>query len=416
MNTSQQDYINMNREVSVADSKSSAPMGTLLEPQSAEAIQAWMISKVAEELKIPPSHISVGLPLTSYGLESRVALTITGDLTSWLGRDLRATLLWEFPTIKGLAQYLATNLLHQDGCYEWPPSSSSLVAIQPDGSRPPFFCVHELTGTVVTLYDLARHLGLDQPLYGLQAQGLNDKEAPHARIEDMAGHYLNEIRSLQPEGPYFIGGLCFGGLVALEMAQQLQAQGQEVGVLALCDATYNPSARHRLLACRIKFHLRHLAVLSPQQKLAYVLDRMILINKLIKATTRQRIRSKLWQSAYKIYKKINKINSGHKASLPFQNKLARALDNVEECCMLAAREYVPQVYAGKVTFFRSSEQPLLPYNDPQMIWGELFGDLEVRDVPGGHITFYKEPHVKVLAEQLRTCLGKAQSKGTSNGT
>ena len=93
-------------------------------------------------------------------------------------------------------------------------------------------------------YDLARHLGADQPFYGLQSAGLDGSRPPHTRVEDMAAHYIKEMRELQPEGPYFIGGRSLGGMVAFEMAQQLKAQGQAIGLLALLD-TY-PSGYAKL--------------------------------------------------------------------------------------------------------------------------------------------------------------------------
>ena len=117
----------------------------------------------------------------------------------------------------------------------WAPSWSSLVPIQPLGSKRPLFFVHGAGGTVIIYRDLVRHLGTDQPVYGLQAQGLDGKQSCLTSVEDMASHYLEAIRTIQPEGPYLLGGLSFGGTVAFEMARQLQAKGEEVALLALLD-------------------------------------------------------------------------------------------------------------------------------------------------------------------------------------
>src|SRR6185295_16996263 len=130
------------------------------------------------------------------------------------------------PTIAQLAMSLADS-----DTSRW----SSLVPIQTEGARPPFFCVHAVGGNVLEYYNLALHLGTDQPFYALQSRGLSG-EQPQKTIEDMAAHYLIEIRQLQPEGPYFIGGRSLGGMIAYEMACQLHAGGEEVALLALLDS------------------------------------------------------------------------------------------------------------------------------------------------------------------------------------
>src|SRR6185369_10595944 len=130
------------------------------------------------------------------------------------------------PTVAQLAAMLDT----QSGS-----ASSSLVPIQPSGSLPPFFCVHAVGGNVLEYYDLAKHLGTDQPFYGLQSRGLTG-DSPDSRIEDMAAHYLKELRKVQPAGPYFLGGRSLGGIIAYEMACRLRAHGDDVAMLALLDS------------------------------------------------------------------------------------------------------------------------------------------------------------------------------------
>src|SRR5207245_1800835 len=115
----------------------------------------------------------------------------------------------------------------------WRDHWSSLVAIRSGGSKPPLFILHADDGDVIGFRDLALELGPDQPVYGLQARGLDRKCAPLRRIEDMAECYLKEIRTVQPQGPYCLAGSCFGGFVVFEMAQRLLAQGDRVGLLAM---------------------------------------------------------------------------------------------------------------------------------------------------------------------------------------
>src|SRR5262249_30894375 len=165
------------------------------------------------------------------GGHSLLAVRLFEEIAKVTGKTLPLATLFQALTVEQLA-----DLLRQEG---WSALWSSLVAIQPHGSRPPFFFIHAVSGNVLHYRFLSHYLGQDQPFYGLQAQGLDGTQAPQTRIEDMAALYIKEIRTLQPEGPYFLGGGSSGGVIAFEMAQQLHAQGQQVALLVLFD-TYFP--------------------------------------------------------------------------------------------------------------------------------------------------------------------------------
>src|SRR5262249_30812166 len=132
---------------------------------------------------------------------------------------------------------------------------SSLVPIRPSGSKPPLFCVHAAGANVLIYRPLARHLSPDQPVYALQAQGLDGIKLPYTNVEEMATHYIKEILTVQPNGPYFLLGASFGGLVVYEMAQQLIAMGEKVALLVLFD-TYFPILTHYQ---RLRSHLDNLS-------------------------------------------------------------------------------------------------------------------------------------------------------------
>ena len=112
----------------------------------------------------------------------------------------------------------------------------SLVAVRASGSRPPLFAVHDGSGMALFYREFTRLLGPDQPVFGLQARGLDGGEPLQTRIEEMAASYLDEVRRVQPAGPYYLLGDCVGGLIAYEMARQLQSVGEEVGLLAMIEA------------------------------------------------------------------------------------------------------------------------------------------------------------------------------------
>jgi amino acid adenylation domain-containing protein len=165
---------------------------------------------------------------------SLLALRMFSAIERIFGKRLPMALLFQAPTIERLAE-----ALRDEGCsVRW----RSLVAIQAHGSRRPFFVVPGVGGNVLVFARLSKLLGEDQPFYGLQAQGLDGKARPFTRIDDMARHYVAEIRTVQPRGPYRIGGTCTGGLVAYEMAQQLRAEGEEV-LLAIMESWHPDSYR-----------------------------------------------------------------------------------------------------------------------------------------------------------------------------
>jgi len=140
------------------------------------------------------------------GGHSLLAVKLMARIGQQFGKKLPLSTLVEGPTIEQLA-----TVLNQSTEKMW----SSLVAIQPNGTKRPFFCVPGIGGNVTDFYELALKLGNEQPFYGLQAVGLDGKSKPYTNIEDMATHYIKEMQTVQPQGPYLLGGHSFGALVAV---------------------------------------------------------------------------------------------------------------------------------------------------------------------------------------------------------
>src|SRR5580693_6118292 len=207
------------------------------------------------------------------GGDSSLAVHMFAQIEKIFGVKLPLATLFEAPTIEELAR-----ILRRD---ESPAGWSSLVAIQPSGSRPPFFCIHGAGGTVLIYRELAQRLGPDQPFYGLQAIGLDASCDPLTSIEDMAALYTKEIRRKQPRGPYYLGGYCMGGTVAFEVAQQLRAAGEEVALLAVFD-TLNwcklplPGSVGKLRHAwqRVAFHVANFARLDFQGQSKFFSEKM----------------------------------------------------------------------------------------------------------------------------------------------
>jgi len=276
---------------------------------------------------------------------------------------------------------------------EW--SWSLLVPIQSGGYKPPFFCIHAAGGNVLNYRDLAHNLGPEQPVYGLQSQGL-DGELPFlTRIEDMASLYIKEIQAVQPQGPYFLGGYCLGGTIALEIAHQIYAQGQEVALLALWE-TYNWSnVQAKSLfdkvysqIQRIEFHIRNFILLNNNEKLTFLGEK----------TDAVKDRKKVWAGmvASKLGKRLQSYNG--------QNLLLYKLWNVNEH---AAINYAPKVYPGRISHFRPTKE-YLRFADPKANWDELAaGGVRTYRLPFYPAGMLLEPFVKLLAQELNRCIDNA---------
>jgi thioesterase domain-containing protein len=289
-----------------------------------------------------------------------------------LGRRLPLATLFEAPTVEEQAR-----ILRQD---DWSPRWSALVAIQPRGSRPPFFCVHGHGGHVLLFNAVAAVLGEDQPFYGIQAVGLDGKSAPYRTFEEMARHYLEEMRSVQPHGPYFLGGYCLGGPIAFEMARQLEAQGETVAMLVLFDGFrpgYPRLARsvprplydivHRLQI--VAFHLRFSLRLGLSQGVGY-----------LAGPARRRLAE------------------------TFGKPGPNPLKMTQAALMGAFNAYDPPPYPGRIVLFRAARMPWgIQTPPPEMGWSGLAqGGVEVEEMPVYYTTEFSGPNVELLAEKLET--------------
>lgn len=326
------------------------------------------------------------------GGDSLLAARVFAEIEEKFGDNLPVTSLFEAPTIGGLA-----GILGQKG---WSAPWSCVVPIQAKGSKPPFFCVHGPSGQVLGYRNLASHLGEDQPFYGIQAQGLNEKQPPHTRIEDMAAHYVKEIRTLYPHGPYYLGGFCFGGQVAFEMARQLQEQGQKVAFLGLFDSYVRRRSESsptttlfhsKAFVLKMNWHLRNLVLLQRGEQLTYLLTRV--------RNLKTHVQMSFWNLARRIFTYIGR---------PLPSYLQ--LRDLRLICYQAGRDYLPEVYQGRVTIFLSEKAPETPSEDPRVGWTKLaVGGSELHFFTGGHETMLLEPHLRVVAKKLKLCLEKTQA-------
>ncbi|GAB4216597.1 MAG: hypothetical protein OHK0022_57920 [Roseiflexaceae bacterium] len=321
------------------------------------------------------------------GGHSLLAVRLVAQVQERMGRRLPLAALFQSPTVEDLARALRAEVT--------PAPWSPLVALQAGGTQRPFFCIHPAGGAVLCYNELARLLGSDRPFYGLQARGLEQGQEPHQDIPAMVAEYAAAVRGVQPEGPYLIGGWSLGGTLAFELARELRAQGQEVDLLAVIDtgallpgepapeevevASLLATALGVMFGRPLRVPADELRPHAPETWTGYILARA--------------------RAEGVIPPDVHDEQLGRLA------RLAQAQ-------MRAVQQHRPVALPVRVTLFQTdevyagrSERELAPG------WRMLATNgVELYRVPGNHYTVVRPPHVQTLAERLRACLDKADTR------
>jgi len=333
------------------------------------------------------------------GGNSLKAVVLFDELSKLTNDPLPLATLFEAPTISQLAKIIS-------GRDDESVKKSSGLAVKinakesSDSTLAPFFCVHGHFGNVLNFERLAKELESSHPFYGLQAIGITGKEKPLTSIPKIAEKYVSEIKKVQPEGPYFIGGFCFGTLVALEIAHQMKENGDEVSSLVMFDP--HPTMYQNLLdnnatknfrkyfkSQRIQIHKSELSGLDRVQRTGYMI-------KLIVRNIISRIRGATLKMADRICEQFNR-------------PLPKVFCDVELTNELANSKYKRKRWAGRVDLFMSKEVAQGYSNNPEKDWqGITDGEVNVHlinddgIIAGGEM--FNEPYVNDLAEKVRQCL------------
>ncbi|WP_370451132.1 amino acid adenylation domain-containing protein [Corallococcus sp. CA049B] len=348
-----------------------------------DALESQLVAVWEEVLGVKP--IGVRTSFFALGGHSLLAVRLVAALREQLGRDVPLAALFQHPTVEELARLLRA------GTETWSP----LVPLEKgDAGRRPLFLVHPGGGNVLAYPELARLLGPQQPVFGIQARGLQAGHAVVETVEEMATLYVAAIRAEQPEGPYLLAGWSLGGVIAFEMARQLRAQGQAVGLLALVDAFVpgvgapsgdaprkDPDASTRVAFAQTVAQAFSLTLPVSDEALERMEDEAMLGTLLAMG-----------------------IQAGLLEEATGREQL-RALFRVYQANLRAMDRYVPSPYDGPALLLAATEATPTPGVPRHRGWEPFVrGGLDVRDVPGGHHQLMQEPYVRHVATLLREAL------------
>jgi amino acid adenylation domain-containing protein len=373
------------------------------------------LTRIWEEV-LEVKDLDIRQDFFALGGHSLLAIRLMVLIEERMGRELPLATLFQAPTIEQLA-----DILRQ----EETDTETTIVSLQPLGSKPPFFCVPGAGGTVLYLNELAKHLGQDQPFYAFQATGLDGRSEPYTSVPRIAEHYIRAMRSIEPEGPYVLGGHSFGGRVAFEMTRALERMGQTVQQLVLLDCMapepedqgYNWDETSLLIAFAgalgldIGGNVDLLSGIVADQELDHKLERILRALKehnLVLPDTR------IWRfkGLFGVFNANNQIkyvpegaiNAGitlFKAS-DFQ---PRVIDNdyfrqvIDDPAVLATIEAMNHTWA------HFNERTSRAREDAHLGW-ERYTTASVTafDMPGDHMNLVRDPHAWALARALQACL------------
>ena len=339
------------------------------------------LARIWEDLLGAPAGVTDDF--FALGGHSLLAVSLTSRIARSFGRELSLAVLFQQPTIEGLAR-----LLRADAATTGTAEPTARVALRDSGAGAPFFCVHPVGGTVFCYLDLARCLaaeeGGDRPFVALQAA--TGAEAADETLEQAAARYVREVRAVQPAGPYLLGGWSFGGVVAFEMARQIEAAGDSVALLALVDSELpRPGAREPDALERLLDLARDLEGQSGRE--------LGVDAEALRATAAGRGLDLVLERA----ERAGAVAPGDGARL-------RELAALRERNVARLYRYRPAPYGGAVTLFRAGE----PDGEASAgRWQRLAAAVEVAPVPGDHYSALREPQVQSLAVALAARLRAA---------
>ncbi len=337
------------------------------------------------------------------GGHSLLAIRLIAQIEKLTGTTIPAATLFRAPTIRQLTEILADR--------DQPQPWSSLVPIQADGSKTPLFLIHADT---INLF-LPGYLGKDRPVFSLEHQSQDGTKARYTQVETLAAHYLEEIRTVQPEGPYLLAGYSFGGVIAFEIAQRLQSEKQEVALLALLDTMTvdrehdTPSLMSRITVAAKKISRVYESTIREMSDPAN--HRAHAIPPRSRVGLSDFVRIFAGRCFRDVVVRVKTALSQVYASLGYSIPLQLRSPYILNVYRRAARFYVPQPYPGRVIFFKSA----MNRSNPQVGWGSLvMGQFKVFEVPGDHLELREKVYIDAWAPLLCAEMEAAEESNHSD--
>ena len=361
-----------------------------------DEIETQLVKIWEQVLKTKP--VGIQDDFFALGGNSLLAAHLFAQVEKVFGKKLPLATLFQAPTIQQQA-----NFIRQE---DWVPDWSSLVALRVGGSKLPLFFAAPVGGNVLSYRDLMLRLAPDQPCYGLQAVGLDGVQTPLRSVNEVAAHYIKEILTVQPEGPYYLCGSSFGGLVAYEMAQQLHDMEKPISLVVMFDA-YGPNYPTRLPSTsrirrkifkylrRMDTHFSNLFNTNWKGRLIYF---QVKIPKLYHRLSRQ-VNNKIDRILHPVPGQLKRIRTVYMGAAKRKKRYMRE----------------PRRFPGRLVLFRAEKQPLGIYPDPTLGWSAVVGDnIEIYEIPGHHTSIIYEPRVSVSAEKFNQILAEVQEPQLSS--
>jgi acyl-CoA synthetase (AMP-forming)/AMP-acid ligase II/thioesterase domain-containing protein/acyl carrier protein len=306
------------------------------------------------------------------GGDSLLATQLMIRIEDTFRRKLSISSLFEAPTVESM-----TSLLLESPSNGYNFGASNVIAVRTAGSQPPLF----ILGLQPLFHPLIRCLSGDIPVFGLSFPDPATLSLPF-RMEEIASRQVEALRRFHPHGPYALAGWCADGILAYEMAQQLRAQGQEVLLVAMMDAC-NPATKYErrwnARLGRLRFHGDMLTRLSFKSGITYIAERI--------KTLKLKLRRQTWRMLYRMH-------------LVTERRVGDRLRVSEQILTVAASQYVPRTYDGRVLSLRAEIRPHGPEADAAFGWRDVAPNLRVVDVPGNHRDIFRASNVGVMASAL----------------
>jgi len=331
----------------------------------------------------------------SLGGTSLVAAQIFAEVEARYGTRLPMTTILDAPTVEQLAKRL------EGGARE----SLKLLKAGAEGG-PALFLVHDGDGETLLYVNLARRMPPEIAVYGIEPHGNDRCAILHTRLPDMAAYYAEQIAKARPRGPYFVGGMCAGGVIAFEVAAQLRAKGLPVGMVAILDAAAPRAARRvgRIARQRGARFMQSLSagpgsnvlqrVIGPVGKAAAKVRNLVVYE--VKARTR-RLSNKLRFRALRAA-----TDRGTSVSWLAQGLTVRTVYEMAEAGYVPAGKLDAPVILFRATEGEGDDEPFIRrFADEQLGWGPYASRLELIETPGGHASMLREPNVAFMAERIK---------------